>query len=60
MVDDSSTINVYPLRLLHKFGMNVEDLEESNVIIRAYDDSKKPVIWTFKAVITVGDIESVA
>ena len=54
MVDDSSTINVYPLRLLHKFGMNVEDLEESNVIIQAYDDSKKPIVRTFKVVVTVG------
>ena len=25
MVDDGSTINVFPLRLLHKFRMNVED-----------------------------------
>ena len=33
MVDDGSANNVYPLRLLHKFGMNVEDLEGSNVII---------------------------
>ena len=59
MVDDGSAINVCPLRLLHKFGMNVEDLEESNMIIRAYDDSKKPVVRTFKVVVTVGDIESV-
>ena len=27
MVDDGSTINVCPLRLLYKFGMNVENLE---------------------------------
>ena len=26
MVDDGSTINVYPLRLLYKFRMNVVDL----------------------------------
>ena len=59
MVDDGSAINVCPLRLLHKFRMNVEDLEGSNVIIRAYDDFKKSVIRTFKIVVTVGDIESV-
>ena len=59
MVDDGSDINVYPLRLLHKFEMNVKNLEQSNVIIRAYDDSKKPVVGTFKAVVTMGDIESV-
>ena len=27
MVDDGSTINFYPLRLLHKFGLNVKNLE---------------------------------
>ena len=47
MVDDGSTINVYPPRLLYKFRMNTEDLEGSNVIIRAYDDSKKLVIGGF-------------
>ena len=59
MVDNGSTINICPLRLFHKFRMNVEDIEEFNIIIRAYDDSKKIVIRTFKAVVTVGDIESV-
>ena len=33
VVDDGSAINVCPLRLLHKFDMNVKDLKESNVII---------------------------
>lgn len=59
MVDDGSTINVCPLRLLHKFGINVKDLEQSNMIIRAYYDSKKPVVRTFKAVVTMEDIELV-
>ena len=59
IVDDGSAINVYPLRLLHKFEISVEELKASNLIIRAYDDSKKPIIGTFKAVVTVGDIVSV-
>ena len=59
MVDGGSAINVYPLRQLQKFGMNVEDLEGFDVIIWAYDDSKKSVIGTFKAVVTIGDIESI-
>ena len=57
MVDDGSAINVCPLRLLHKFGINPEDLEQSNVIIWAYDNSKKSIVGTFKAVVTMGDIE---
>ena len=37
----------------------MDDLEASNLIIRAYDDSKKPVVGTFKAAVTVGEIESI-
>ena len=59
MFDDGSVINVCPMRLLHKFGLNMGDLEESNVIIRAYDDSKKPIMGMFKAVVTIGDIKYV-
>ena len=33
MVNDGSAINVCPLRLLHKFGIPVEELEASNLII---------------------------
>ena len=29
------------------------------MIIRAYDDLKKPVVGTFEAVVTMGDIESI-
>ena len=59
MVDDGSAINVCPLRLLHKFGISVAELEAYNLIIRAYDDSKKQLLGTFKATITVGEIESI-
>ena len=59
MVDDGSSINVFPLKLLHKFRISVAELEASNLIIRAYDDSKKQVVGTFKATITMGEIEYV-
>ena len=57
MVDDGSAINVCPLRLFNKFGITVEDLKASNVIIRAYDYSKKKVIGNFNATITVGKVQ---
>ena len=59
MVDDGLTINVYLLKLLHKFRIGVEELKASIMIIRAYDDSKKKVIETFKATVLVGEIEFV-
>ena len=59
IVDDGSAINVYLLRLLYNFGISVEELEASNLIIRAYDDSKKQVVGTFKVTIIMGEIEYV-
>ena len=41
MVDDGSAINVCPLMLLYKFEISVEEFEASNLIITAYNDSKK-------------------
>ena len=41
MVDDGPAINVCPLRLLYKFEISVEEFEASNLIITAYNDSKK-------------------
>ena len=59
MVDDGSAINVYPLRLLYKFGIPVKELEASKLIIRDYDDSKKQVVGTFKVAFNAGEIESI-
>ena len=59
MVDDESSINVYQLRLLHKFGISVAELKAYILIIRAYDDSKKQVVGTFKVTVTMGEIKSI-
>ena len=47
MVDDGSTINVYPLHILPNLGVKVEELKKSDLVIRAYDDSRRSIEGTF-------------
>ena len=57
MMDDGSSINVCPLKILSRLGMKTTDLSPSNMTIKAYDDSKRGVEGTFAAVVKVGSIE---
>lgn len=57
MVDDGSSINVCPLKILAKLGMKTTDLDPSGMTIKAYDDSKRGVEGTFVAAVKVGPIE---
>ena len=47
MVDNGSAINVCPLKILHKLGLTEEELKPSEVVIKAYDDTKRPIAGTF-------------
>ena len=58
MVDDGSSINVCPSKLLAKMGIAREDLKPSNLVIRAYDDSKRAVEGTFTTKVKTGPIIS--
>ncbi|KAF2321212.1 hypothetical protein GH714_035597 [Hevea brasiliensis] len=44
MRDDGSTINVCSLKILPKLEISMSELTSSNLVIRAYDDSKRNVI----------------
>ncbi|KAF2304496.1 hypothetical protein GH714_032746 [Hevea brasiliensis] len=44
MIDDGSAINVCPLKILPKLGISMSELTGSDLVIRAYDDSKRNVI----------------
>ena len=59
MVDDRSTINVYPLQILPNLGVKVEELTKSDMVIRAYDDSTRSVEGTFITLVKNGLIEAV-
>ena len=58
MVDNGSAINVCPLKILPKLGLTATNLKPSEVVIKAYDDTKRPVEGTFKALVKDGPIET--
>ena len=52
-----STINVCPLKILKKLGLTTDDLKPLDVVNKAYDDIKRPVEGTFRALVKTGAIE---
>ena len=58
MVDNGSAINVCPLKILPKLGLAVADLKPLEVVIKAYNDTRRPVEGTFRALVKTGPIES--
>ncbi|KAF2310607.1 hypothetical protein GH714_015374 [Hevea brasiliensis] len=54
MIDDGSAINVCPLKILPKLGISMSELTGSDLVIRAYDDSKRNMIGVFKTMVKVG------
>ena len=57
MVDNGSAINVCPLKILLKLGLTKVDLKPSEVVIKAYDDIKRHVVGTFRALVKIGPIK---
>ena len=57
MVDMGSAIHIFPLKILPKLGLTTVDLKPSDVVIKAYDDTKRHVKGTFKALVKTGPIE---
>ena len=58
MVDNGSAINVCPLKILPKLGLAAADLKPSEVVIKAYDDMRRPVERNFRALVKTGPIEA--
>ena len=59
MLDDSSTINICPFKVLEKLNMTKEDLTKSDMVIKAYDESQRAIKGTFKSVLKTGLIKTV-
>ena len=56
MVDNGSAINVCPLKILPKLGLTEANLNPSEVVIKAYDDTKRPT-GTYRALVKTWPIE---
>ena len=59
MIDDGLEINVCPFKVLEKLNITKEDLTKFDMVIKAYDESKRVVEGTFKTVVKTGPIETV-
>ena len=58
MVDNGSAINVCLLKILLKLSLIAADLQPTIMIIKAYNDTKRSVEGTFRAVVKTGPIEA--
>ena len=58
MVDNGSAINVCLLKILPKLGLAAADLKPSEVVIKAYDDTRRPFEGTFRALVNTRPIEA--
>lgn len=58
MVENGSVINVCPLKILPKLGLTVSDLKPFEVVIKAYDDTRRPVEGIFRSLVKTGPIEA--
>lgn len=56
MCDNGSTINVCPLRVATRLGITKEEMAESPITVRAYDNSKREVLGTVTLEIQIGPI----
>ena len=59
LIDNGSTLNVCPFRTLLTIGLNMETIIPSPLNVRAYDNTSRKVIGTFKAPCKIGPTETV-
>ena len=57
LIDNGSTLNVCPFRTNLKIGLDVEKIVPSPLTVRAYDNTSRKVIRTFKAPCNNGLLE---
>ena len=58
MVNNGSSINVCPLKILPRLGLTATDLQPTDMIIKAYNDTKRSVEGTFRTLLKTGLIEA--
>ena len=58
MVDNGSAINVCPLKILPRLGLTAANLQPTDVVIKAYNDTKRSVESTLRALIKTRPIKA--
>ena len=59
LIDSGFALNVYPLRTAITIGLDMETIILSPVTMRAYDNTSRKVIGTFKAPCKIGPMETI-
>ena len=59
LIDNGSALNVCPLRTTLTVGLDMETIIPSPLTIRAYDNTSRKVMGTFKAPCKIGSMETI-
>ena len=59
LIDNGSALNVCPFKTTITIGLDVETIISSPLTIRAYDNTLRKVMGTFKAPYKIGPIETI-
>ena len=59
LIDNGSAFNVCPFRAALTIGLNVETIIPSPLTVRAYDNTSRKVMRTFKAPCKIGPMETI-
>ena len=59
LIDNGSALNVCPLRTTLPIGLDMETIIPSLLTVRAYDNTSRKVMGTFKAPYKIGPLETI-
>ena len=59
LIDNRSALNVYPFRTALTIGLDMETIIPFPLTIRAYDNTSRKVMGTFKASCKIGPLETI-
>ena len=58
-IDNGSALNVCPFRIAFTIGLDMETIIPSPLKVRAYNNTSRKVIGTFKALCKIGSLETI-
>ena len=59
LIDNGSTLNVCPFRTILTVGLDIETITPSPLTVKAYDNTLRKVIGTFKVLCKIGPTETI-
>ena len=59
LIDNGSALNICPFRVALNVGLDIETIIPSPLTLRAYDNTSRKVMGTFKAPCKIGPMETI-